>query len=116
MSTAHPVAAIELPIPVEELAQRSRQLEMEHGRGLTIKQHGSHLIIYTPGDPFDGCLRCLMAEAEMIRALIGDRWPPAPQFMVLCPECGNKRCPRATDHLNACTRSNEPGQPGSAYS
>ncbi|MEA9440033.1 hypothetical protein VCX45_04850 [Aeromonas caviae] len=35
--------------------------------------------------------------------------------MVLCPECGNKRCPRANDHRNACTGSNEPGQEGSAY-
>lgn len=35
--------------------------------------------------------------------------------MVLCPSCGNKRCPRANHHDNACTGSNEPGQPGSAY-
>lgn len=34
---------------------------------------------------------------------------------VVCPECGNKRCPRANDHRNACTGSNEPGQEGSAY-
>lgn len=35
--------------------------------------------------------------------------------MVLCPACGNKRCPHANDHRNACTGSNDPGQPGSAY-
>lgn len=34
---------------------------------------------------------------------------------VVCPECGNKRCPHANDHRNACTGSNEPGQAGSAY-
>ncbi|WP_275223746.1 hypothetical protein [Citrobacter farmeri] len=34
---------------------------------------------------------------------------------VVCPECGNKRCPHANDHNNACTCSNEPGQAGSAY-
>uniref|UniRef100_UPI003872AB11 hypothetical protein n=1 Tax=Enterobacter roggenkampii TaxID=1812935 RepID=UPI003872AB11 len=34
---------------------------------------------------------------------------------VVCPECGNKRCPHAIDHRNACTGSNEPGQVGSAY-
>ena len=33
----------------------------------------------------------------------------------VCPECGNKRCPHANDHRNACTGSNEPGQEGSAY-
>ncbi|MBZ5795939.1 hypothetical protein K8353_38060 [Burkholderia contaminans] len=35
--------------------------------------------------------------------------------MVLCPTCGNKRCPHATNHRNACTGSNEPGQPGSSW-
>ncbi|MDE4639779.1 hypothetical protein PXW79_10725 [Klebsiella variicola] len=34
---------------------------------------------------------------------------------VVCPDCGNKRCPRANDHRNACTGSNERGQEGSAY-
>lgn len=35
--------------------------------------------------------------------------------MWLCTECGNKRCPKATNCANDCTGSNEPGQPGSAY-
>ena len=35
--------------------------------------------------------------------------------MVLCSICGNKRCPRATDHELECTGSNQPGQPGSNY-
>lgn len=35
--------------------------------------------------------------------------------MFLCPSCGNKRCPKATDHRLACTNSNEPGQKGSIY-
>ncbi|WP_368742960.1 hypothetical protein [Enterobacter asburiae] len=34
---------------------------------------------------------------------------------VVCPECGNKRCPHANDHRNAYSGSNEPGQEGSAY-
>lgn len=34
---------------------------------------------------------------------------------VVCPECGNKRCPHANDHRHACTGNNEPGQEGSAY-
>lgn len=34
---------------------------------------------------------------------------------VVCPDCGNKRCPHANDHRNACTGSNELGQEGSAY-
>ncbi|WP_175011184.1 hypothetical protein [Burkholderia lata] len=35
--------------------------------------------------------------------------------MILCQTCGNKRCPHATNHLNACTGSNEPGQKGSSW-
>ncbi len=35
--------------------------------------------------------------------------------MLTCPDCGNKRCPKATDHRLACTRSNESGQYGSIY-
>lgn len=31
-----------------------------------------------------------------------------------CPICGNKHCPHARDHRNACTGSNELGQIGSA--
>ncbi|HHJ4376157.1 TPA: hypothetical protein ACQJWS_000820 [Citrobacter freundii] len=34
---------------------------------------------------------------------------------VVCPDCGNKRCPHANDHRNACTGSNEPGQEGGEY-
>lgn len=40
---------------------------------------------------------------------------PSSMFMRLCPLCGNKRCPKASDHELACTNSNEPGQPGSIY-
>lgn len=35
--------------------------------------------------------------------------------MIVCPKCGNKRCPHGTDHRNECTASNEPNQPGSRY-
>lgn len=34
---------------------------------------------------------------------------------VVCPDCGNKRCPHANDHRNACTGSNAPGQEVIAY-
>lgn len=34
---------------------------------------------------------------------------------IVCATCGNKRCPRASDHELACTGSNASGQPGSRY-
>ena len=40
---------------------------------------------------------------------------PFMRTMKLCPLCGNKRCPKATDIALDCTNSNEPGQPGSIY-
>lgn len=40
---------------------------------------------------------------------------PYTVFMRLCPTCGNKRCPKATNHELACTDSNDPGQAGSIY-
>lgn len=33
----------------------------------------------------------------------------------MCPICGNKRCPKGTDHELECTNSNEPGQKGSSW-
>lgn len=34
------------------------------------------------------------------------------QRMILCPKCGNKRCPKAHWHKYQCTGSNEPKQVG----
>ena len=36
----------------------------------------------------------------------------APNYHLMrgCPTCGNKRCPKVSDHDNRCTGSNEPGQ------
>jgi hypothetical protein len=41
--------------------------------------------------------------------------PLAMTRMILCPECGNKRCPKASNHALQCTNSNEPNQVGSVY-
>lgn len=35
--------------------------------------------------------------------------------MIVCPICGNKRCPKASNHELACTGSNASGQPGSVF-
>ena len=39
-----------------------------------------------------------------------------PTRMILCPTCGNKRCPHANNSAFACTGSNDPGQIGVASS
>lgn len=33
-------------------------------------------------------------------------------YMILCPTCGNKRCPKAQNHIYKCTGSNAVGQVG----
>lgn len=40
--------------------------------------------------------------------------PESPN-MIVCSTCGNKRCPKATNHALNCTNSNEPGQNGSRF-
>ena len=59
------------------------------------------------------CHKCL--DAETLDVGIG-KIPITMTQMILCPICGNKRCPRATDHELACTGSNDVGQVGSVYS
>lgn len=67
------------------------------------------------------CRKCLQERGEMLSYSMGNTLMnmPGPNKgfygMVVCAKCGNKRCPHATDHNNACTNSNEPGQPGSIY-
>lgn len=58
------------------------------------------------------CNRC---ANEAVAADGGGPFDPRLVQMFLCPTCGNKRCPHATDHRLACTGSNEPGQEGSSY-
>lgn len=59
------------------------------------------------------CRKCLRDRKEENPP--GSGWPTEITMMILCPTCGNKRCPHAADHRHACTGSNEPGQVGSAY-
>lgn len=55
------------------------------------------------------CIKCFMA----VQAANPDK--TVFRRMICCGTCGNKRCPKATDHRLGCTGSNEPGQSGSAY-
>ena len=54
------------------------------------------------------CHQCLRDRGELDKPWYATR-------MIVCCKCGNKRCPHANDHRYTCTRSNEPGQIGSAY-
>lgn len=65
-----------------------------------------------------GCRACREERDEHELLKFGGqelKIPSSSMVMILCATCGNKRCPHANDHRNACTNSNEAGQPGSAY-
>lgn len=55
------------------------------------------------------CYECLKDSKEE------NGLPTVLTRMIVCPICGNKRCPKATDHNLECTNSNESGQKGSRY-
>ena len=62
------------------------------------------------------CHKCWEKEHRTKAAGVGDVLNhPVGQPMIVCPICGNKRCPHASDHALPCTESNEPGQKGSIY-
>ena len=56
----------------------------------------------TPSDKQCWCLTCRPQTISNMR-------------FVVCPDCGNKRCPKANDHRNDCTNSNDVGQKGSSW-
>ena len=58
------------------------------------------------------CHKCI--EENGIRDSVTG-FPLSSMRIILCPDCGNKRCPKASDHTLACTGSNDPGQVGSVY-
>lgn len=59
------------------------------------------------------CRKCAGDNVLNVVPLDGSitNWWNAPSVrMIVCPGCGNKRCPRASWHGNDCTGSNEPDQ------
>ena len=63
------------------------------------------------------CLRCVQERdgAEVMIDSLQTTIPVEMTRMFVCAICGNKRCPHSDDHRNACTNSNDSGQPGSRY-
>jgi hypothetical protein len=74
------------------------------GNHLPCAKHPAEQVAPPPVEPKCWCQRCHPENRGLMRSV-----------MILCPTCGNKRCPRATNHDFQCTHSNEPGQNGSSY-
>jgi hypothetical protein len=102
-------------VDVDELDR----IKAEHGDGLALWQHGSAFYVIRPAAFPERECWCHGCTAVVNEALDEFREDPWEGFlgagMVVCPDCGNKRCPHATHHLHRCTGSNAPGQAGSVY-
>jgi hypothetical protein len=61
------------------------------------------------------CHQCRHDRAKTSKPEDPVGWWMLNQMFVTCPDCGNKRCPKATNHRRPCTNKNEPGQKGSIY-
>jgi hypothetical protein len=72
-----------------------------------MTENAEELFLYD--EPACWCHRCI--EGKTTRG----GFPLSGTRMILCPTCGNKRCPRASNHDLDCSGSNEPGQQGSVY-
>lgn len=58
---------------------------------------------------------CSCYDCMKIKVTPDSNWMMVARYLISCPGCGQKNCPKATNHDNACTGSNEPGQKGSRY-
>lgn len=81
--------------------------EIQGIRAMASRLEGQSLRVVQP------CY-CSKCDDARVQRELAEGKPSFPYFQV-CPVCGNKRCPKGTDHDLECTGSNEPGQKGSRY-
>lgn len=63
----------------------------------------------------DGSTTCCRVCEDAALSHMGAVEAMLARSFIVCGTCGNKRCPRATNHELACTDGNASGQPGSWY-
>jgi hypothetical protein len=105
MSASHPIS-FGIGVAVRHLNGRVGRITRDDG-GPTVSvrfpnTHRTSVVLrqyvkLTPASECTGCFRCTEeAEKSGARVYYG---------MFICPTCGNKRCPRASDHLADCMGS-----------
>lgn len=100
------LAVISGPIAIGDLSDWSKKYpDSQLGQG-----QGGYWI--TSRGEWCPCITCEAELADKYESLTGDWYA---RGFIVCPDCGNKRCPKTTHHDNDCNGSNEPGQPGSVY-
>ena len=56
------------------------------------------------------CRACQDDQISKQTVFAGLTFPYSMTHMVVCPQCGNKRCLHAHNHRYVCSKSNEPNQ------
>lgn len=106
------LGVIPLPVPITEFSKHAAK----YPPGATLSQVGSYLWVRDRGATCGGCIACDGRDRAAFERLTGKQSAlHVPMGMIVCPACGNKRCPKASSHDNDCSGSNEPGQKGSVY-
>ena len=100
------VAVLHDAIPLDSIGKLAAQYP-----GCRISAGQGGYWVTTPGESC-GCMDCEDQLARDYERITGDWFH---RGFIVCPDCGNKRCPKATHHDNPCSGSNEPGQKGSVY-
>lgn len=129
MSTAETVSRlvdyVPLPVALSSLTTVARDLTRQHGPGLVFAASDRWGWPVRTAGRACFCHECIAVDATTFARLLNERYDHDPGLgrteyrskfgMVVCALCGNKRCPHAASHGQACTSSNEPGQPGSVH-
>lgn len=107
------VHVIDDAIPVTRFSDLTAALEALHGPDLRMGQGRWTRFEFRTYGRRCWCIACENIERTVVANILGH--PVFDSTLIVCPDCGNKRCPRATHHDLDCTGSNLSGQPGSAY-
>lgn len=105
-------------LPIAKINIILEAFTLLYGPGVTMSNGHGHRFEFRAGGNGTRCW-CHDCEARDNTARYVLAGTPQPfnvgAGIIVCPDCGNKRCPRATNHHQECTGSNDPGQPGSIY-
>lgn len=108
MSLRQPIYAAPKPLPIPRLGKITKALETLYGKNLTMTDAGVVFVFWTQGDECP-CQECDERVQHIIEANPEIGWWTG-SGMIVCPDCGNKRCPQAASHDYWCSRSNVPDQ------
>lgn len=88
----YPLYVTAAPLAIKRLGQIEKALTALHAAGEACP-----------------CRKCEAELAQMIERAPDIGWWTG-SGMIVCPDCGNKRCPQAESHEYWCTGSNATGQ------